>query len=62
MKTFSKPSFTHFFQPTTDHSCPKNAVLGKKSCHFWAQKCGLLVMVAPKPLIICLKTLDNTLC
>ena len=61
MKTFSKPSFTHFFDPTTDHSCPKNAVLGKKNWHFWTKKCGLLVMVAPKPLIICLKPLKNTL-
>ena len=61
MKTFSKPSFTHFFHPTTDHSCPKNAVLGQKNWHFGAKKCGLLLIVARKPLIICLKTLENTL-
>ena len=38
MKTFSKPSFTHFFDPTTDHSCPKNAVLGKKKLAFLDKK------------------------
>ena len=52
---------THFFHPTTDHSCPKNAVLGKKIGIFGQKKCRLLVMVAPKHLIICLKTLENTL-
>ena len=60
-KTFSKPSFTHFFHPTTEYSCPKNAVLGTKNWHFWARKCGLLVIVAPKPLIICLTTRETPL-
>ena len=38
MKTFSKPSVTHFLHPTTDHSCPKNAVLGKKKLLFLGKK------------------------
>ena len=36
---------------TTDHSRPKNTVLGHKMAffgHFWAKNAGFLVMVAPK--------------
>ena len=49
--------------PTTDHSGPKNAVLGYKTAffgHFWAKMRFFLVMAAPKHSITCSKTLHNT--
>ena len=49
--------------PTTDHSGPKNTVLGYKMAffgHFWAQKRVFFVMAAPKHSITCCKILQNT--
>ena len=38
---------------------PQKCCFRQKKLAFLGKKCWFLVMVAPKPLIICLKTLEN---
>ena len=50
------------WDPTCDHSGPRNTVLGQNLAffgHFWQKNSFFLVMAALKPLIICSKTLQN---
>ena len=39
---------------------PQKCCFRQKKLALLGKKCGFLVMVAPNPLIICLKTLENT--